>query len=543
MNLFRRNSMCFTFGVFPLKFAGIFLILFSGVVCSKSYAESGLFTDGFTTSYKSISDGDKLIYRIDGLSDRQQNLVVKEVRGDRQEIVLSSGLGENGYVVSYVLSPDEETVVYLGSRSLSIGDAKELYSVPTRGGNAIKLNVPFEAPIEAIGKYEVTPDNKSIVYEVVLGGNIKTLYKASIGGGNSVKLGQTAESIGNWAISSDSRYLIFSGRYGFPIYGLSIYRADLSTGTVKKLSEDQHGFVDLPVITADSQSVIYDTYSIESGSAIYSVSMGGGPPRKLTPSPSRFGTSFSGQLVDYRKQHLYYVSDPEFEQRFRLFRVSLSGGVAEEVIANFGSDWNISPWHEIKLNSEGTHMVVPVTTTLGRDLYSVNLTTGRAVKLNDKGRVLDFDLSDNGRYVVYRSDRDNDRVFEVFSSAIDGGKSVKLNMDYDHLDGLGEVEIGFDINPDSTSVVYRMDNDRDAIHEIFEVSIKGGQSTKLSPTLPQGSDVSFPSYSGDGSSVFFRVNELEGVYYSLYLVDFGKKVSEFCFPIIAKNGKKAVLCL
>lgn len=515
------------------------------VFAPNALAATGLLTGpGIASSYQSIDDGNKLVYKITDSIFMPSDLMVKEIRDD-DEIKLSDELGSEGRVRGYKVSPNESTVVYEGAKS--DGGLNELYSVPISGGASTKLNVNLNSSNERITGYSITPDNKHVVYAVIRDFFFTTLYVVPISGGNSLKLGVESEVISLGEITSDSKFMLFTVRGLSDVnYSQHVYKADLSNGVVTQLSHNSLGigFPDFPILKGDGQYAVYEYSSnIAEENGLYIVSVINGNPVKITPTLVAGGL-VSHKIISPDGQFVYYVADQNVDNIRRLYRVPLMGGNSVEIISNFSPDRSISGNGSMRVNSQGTHAVFDVDNGMGfNNLYSVNLTTGIAIKLNTAGRVLAFKLSDDGAHVVFNADSETQELFELYSTAVDGSMHVKLNMDYSNAQNTSS-GINYDISPDSNRVVYWADLDGDFKEEVLEVPISGGTSTPLSPELQSGSSIGFPEYSLDGSLVLFSISQFMGVESGVYAFDFIKTANdELCFPVIAANRRAALVCL
>lgn len=102
-----------------------------------------------------------------------------------------------------------------------------------------------------------------------------------------------------------------------------------------------------------------------------------------------------------------------------------------------------------------------------------------------------FQVSPDGSRVVFLADREADERVELFSVPIDGSSGpVKLNAG---LVAGGDVVstsgFPFRISPDGTRVVYRADQARDEVFELYSVPIDRGPALQISGLLPAGGDV------------------------------------------------------
>lgn len=132
--------------------------------------------------------------------------------------------------------------------------------------------------------------------------------------------------------------------------------------------------------------------------------------------------------------------------------------------------------------------------------------------LIDGGGVLEFQISPDGKYTVFRADaRENDKN-ELFSVRTVGGPRVKLSIDIPDECDIG----GFLITPDSQRVVYYGEGDNHCII-LQSVPIGGGPSIELN----QAYDDSYPTnikITGDSANVLFVLVSSETRQRKLYRV-------------------------
>jgi hypothetical protein len=86
---------------------------------------------------------------------------------------------------------------------------------------------------------------------------------------------------------------------------------------------------------------------------------------------------------------------------------------------------------------------------LAHDSLAANLRIDRSGEANTVVRH-DYQLTPNGQHVVYRQREGND-IYRIYSVPILGGESVDLTLDQD---GMGDVDEGLHISPDSRFAVY-----------------------------------------------------------------------------------------
>ncbi len=69
----------------------------------------------------------------------------------------------NGDIEDFKISPNSLAVVFM-SHDYDLGEPDELFLVPSVGGAATKISAPFTREDEFVYTYQITPDNKRVVY-------------------------------------------------------------------------------------------------------------------------------------------------------------------------------------------------------------------------------------------------------------------------------------------------------------------------------------------------------------------------------------------
>jgi Tol biopolymer transport system component len=137
------------------------------------------------------------------------------------------------------------------------------------------------------------------------------------------------------------------------------------------------------------------------------------------------------------------------------------------------------------------------------ELYRAPIAGGEVAKLSDPaivtGNVFEFLISPDSQYVVFAAGPSGE--FQLYSAPVTEGEPVRLRED---LPAGSQITVGggFRISPDSTRVVYTLDQSSFK-SEIFSVSITGGASTKLNGELVNGSSVAqYPHITNGGRVVY-----------------------------------------
>lgn len=143
------------------------------------------------------------------------------------------------------------------------------------------------------------------------------------------------------------------------------------------------------------------------------------------------------------------------------------------------------------------------------ELYSASLFGGLPTNLSSTlvpGGGIDsqaFTIAPDSTRVVFRSNKDNFDVTELYAVPIGGGAPVNLSGP---LPSGGNVHF-FAISADSAKVVFRADKGRAQVLELYSVPVSGGSPIKISGSMVQGGDASTFSISADSSLVVFRADK------------------------------------
>ena len=139
------------------------------------------------------------------------------------------------------------------------------------------------------------------------------------------------------------------------------------------------------------------------------------------------------------------------------------------------------------------------------------------------GDVLETRYSADGQWLVYRADRDQDEVFELFSVRADGSSaSVRL----DTVAVLGGDVLSFALDASGARVVYRADQEADGVFELFVVPLDGSSAPlKLNGALVAGGDVEEYALSADGTRVVYRSDTFSNNRFNLLSVPLDRSLA------------------
>jgi Tol biopolymer transport system component len=185
------------------------------------------------------------------------------------------------------------------------------------------------------------------------------------------------------------------------------------------------------------------------------------------------------------------------------------------------------------------------------ELYSVPIAGGSVTNLsgllvpggNVDGAKRSFQISADSSRVVFRADKIQDNVFELWSVPVSGGGVTQLS---------GPMVVGgdalsdFKISPDSSRVVFVADQTTDEVDELYSVPIGGGTVTNISGPMVLGGDIYTSAGEGffispDSSRVVFAADKTDDSVYQLYSVPIaGGAVVNISGPMVSGGDVDAL---
>ncbi len=193
-------------------------------------------------------------------------------------------------------SPDSSRVVYISAQA---DGTRELYSVPSAGGSAVKLNGVL-TPGGNIWYYEFSPDSSRVVYfgqQQTVG--ITELYSVPLAGGGATKLNDVLPFPGGVSgptISPDGARVVYRANRDTADVD-ELYSVPLAGGAVTKLNPSLPTGRDVTdlAIAPDSSRVVYLADQRLNGvQEVFSVPLAGGASVRVSDDPV-----FGGDVADF----------------------------------------------------------------------------------------------------------------------------------------------------------------------------------------------------------------------------------------------------
>ncbi len=420
-------------------------------------------------------------------------------------------------VLDFEISADGAWVVYRTDDYAHSG-LQAIYSVPVdRSAAPVTLFAQTAGAALGFHDYQITADST----RVVVYGDLDTdgedeLYSRAIdGGGGSVKLN---DPLGGWSVldfelSADGAWVVYrTNDYGSGLDAIYSVPADRHTAPVTLFEQTGGaalGFHDYRITADSARVVVYGDLDTNDVEELYSRRIdGSGGSVKLNHdldgwSVLDFELSADGGWVVYRADDYGSGLDA-------IYSVPADRLWAPEILFQQTGGAALG-FHEYRITADSFWVVVygDLDTDGVDELYSRRIDGVLwSFKLNHPlggWSVLDFELSDEGNWVVFRA---ND-----YGSGLDAIYSTNANITMSSVtlfEQTGGAALGFHeyrITPDSARVIVRGDLDVDSVDELFCRNINGaGSEVKLNHDLQGWSVLNF-EMCPDGCYVAFQTND------------------------------------
>ncbi|KAA3664299.1 MAG: hypothetical protein DWQ04_06445 [Chloroflexi bacterium] len=525
------------------RFSRIFILLFSTlfivttVFATIETLSGNMNDDRDVLDFKLSSDGLYAIFRSDRVTDDADELYRVPLivpGGGSQPQQLSGILPSGSEVTDYEISPDGNWVVYMAPQDNV--DVVDLYSVPLTGTSAAGLKLNHSLSLTGnVLDFAISDDSQTVVYRAHDDSDlVNELYAVPMTGGTAVKLNGTLVDSGDvieYAIgpAGEDRVVFLADKnenntnelFTVPISG------GIATQINGPLAND--GDVQSFQVSTASGMVVYranqqNNQVIE----LYSVPIGADNTQVVKLNPTM---SLGGNVVDFDISNdgetVIYRADAQVEDRFELFSVPIDGPDTETVKLNGALSPSVGRVLNYKISSDDAYVVYrAIQQTPGSiELYSVPLRGPAAAgaKLNDdlveNGDVTDFQISPNNSLVVYLADQNILSNFELFVVDITGPGNLAEQL---HLPlGSNRDVNDFLISPDSLWVLYRADAASDDLWELFRASltVPSTPNVRINMPLVGDQDVAEFGFAPDSGRIVYIADQVLDEKDELFIAD------------------------
>jgi len=323
----------------------------------------------------------------------------------------------DGKTLAYIKRDDFQTSLYL--YDLSTGEHTQVYD---------KLERDMQETWAIHGVYPTvawTPDNKELVFWA--GGKIQSVdvtdksvspiaFKVETTKKIQPALRFTqnldtdefdVKMLRNVQVSPDGETAIFEA-LGY------IYKRDLESGKIKRLTKQTDHFELFPQYSRDGKKIVYTTWNDNKQGQVRVVSSRSGRGDTITQEPGKYvEPTFSpnGKTVVYRKASGGSILNPKWSLNPGIYSVSAKGGVSELISKSgyqpqFGADndrvFVMSPWPKPSLSV-------------------VELESKKVSKLYESEHATEFRVSPDGEYLAFAE------RFKVYvTPLVESGKAINI---------------------------------------------------------------------------------------------------------------------
>ena len=437
-------------------------------------------------SFEISPDSKRVVYLADQDIDGVNELFSVPINGPSTAgIKLNPALVLGRNVDTFQISPSGSRVVYRADQETN--DVFELYSVKTVGlaDTGIKLNPDLVLGKNVEHTFQISPDSRRVVYPADQEKNgLIELYSVSIAGpaAAGIKLNPALVSGGNvgitFQISPDSSRVIYRADqetdqvfelYSVPIAGPGGTGIKLNLPLVAGREVRGGG-----IISPDSRWVVYTAdRATDETFELYSVPIAGPAAETIKLNPSLIpGMNIYGPKISPDSSRVVYLAYQDNADIRELYSVWIRGPAAAGVKLNPALVNQSAGRFQISPNSRQVAYKISHRFEMELDLLYIVPIEGPAaagIKLTPAlgaDEYLDFyEISPDCNRVIYCIHQQGANISDLYSVSIKGpaAASIRLNS----IQVAGRYVYSFQISPDSSRIMYIMDQDIDEVYELY----------------------------------------------------------------------------
>lgn len=450
-------------------------------------------------------------------------------------IRLTPTLIEGSDVKEYLISPDSTTVVYLAAQETA--GLYELYSVPVGGGVPVKLSETPVAGAQGVrrctGCVAISADSARVVYLAAMEEpNTEELYSVPLSGGTPRRLNRNLGGLGDvsrFSINHAGDKVAYVAAQDAN-EGDELFIVPISGGGVKQLNDPLVLFGDVKWIhfAPDDATVFYTAdQDVDGVTELYGADSGGnGASWKISHTlPTNGFVEMEFDVTPNGAWVVYTAAQAGPPYSSELYRTRPDGSSHLLLSGTTGT----RVWRPA-ISPDSSRVVYQDVIDGRRELFSVDLASADVVQLSHPLPpdlyLQEFMISPDSSWVAYRADLEWPGENALYSVPITGGTAVKLNDPIGRWEEIGDTNsrTKYRFTRDSTRTVFRAHVDADHL-ELFVASPSAGGSRRVSAPRPWWGSVRDFAITPDDSTAVYLANYLldsdSRAYFELYTAPIG----------------------
>ncbi|MEZ5404678.1 MAG: hypothetical protein R3F23_00485 [Verrucomicrobiia bacterium] len=449
---------------------------------------------------------------------------------------LNQPLPPNSHVTSVEFALNNTRVVY----TLDTNFFSQIYSVPVTGGNPINLTQFSPGVFLSSSTVKVSPDGTRVFY--IANATVATrfdLYSVPVDG-STLPVQVSSISVNGGGVrdyqATKDGSQVFYVADELSLGQFRLFQAQTAQfGTSATISINgllPTTDIDSLELTPDEADIVFEADpTFLNNSEILKVSVQGGTPVSLSgpAAPGGGNSTTTFFKVSPNGSRVAFRSDHDTPSTNELYSVPINGTASDVIKLNgpLEQDEDVA-FGSFKFSADGNRILYISQEIIGddtRNLYYVGAANPADRRLvnpalpSNGPQVLGFDWNKKGDRIVYNADQQQQNIFRLYSTRVNGGPITSLN-DAFIVNGF---VTDFQVVPNGKAVLYRANKQNALKRELYFVPIKGGENIKLSdefsyvPNFPSG--IFLYAMSSDSKYVAYASQQEDQTKTELYITE------------------------
>lgn len=260
----------------------------------------------------------------------------------------------------------------------------------------------------------------------------------------------------------------------FLLLCLFLIWSGIAFGQTRQLSTGPINITSLPAISPDSQRAVYADVA-----GLWSVPLhGGSPVALLTLLPGR--QLFGAAQITPDGARVVYISDQDTLGKPELYSVPITGGASVRISKDMAATGQV---RDFALGQAQVYYAADAVSNNVIELWRVPQAGGASVRVNrampnDNYDVFEYAVSAPPERVVFRVGRSTVGGHKLYSAPSTGTSAQSVEISRSMVTG-GGVDATFKITQDGERVLYIADAEANGSFNLYSVAITGGTSVRL----------------------------------------------------------------